>query len=87
MASGKPILTTYAGAIPEVVSEECGILMQKEDRDLLVKELSENMVKLLNDEELCKKLSENAKNVANKFSSEVYYKRFVEILKNKTANK
>lgn len=86
MASGKPILTTYAGAIPEVVSEECGILMQKENKDLLVKELSENMVKLLNDEELCKKLGENTKRVANKFSSEVYYKRFIEILKTRMIN-
>lgn len=82
MSTGKPIITTMSGAIPEIVIKDCGIILQKEDKELLVKELSESMIKLLSDEELCKKYSENAKKRAEYFSAEAYYKNYVEVLNN-----
>ncbi len=72
MAHGLPVVSTPVGGIPEVVKNgENGILVPKEDPD----SLSESVLRLLNDEELLKRLSNNAYEfVKQYYSIETYTK-------------
>lgn len=59
MISGKPIITTNVGAVPELINNnQNGILVDINDSDDIVNKL----IKLLEDDKLCESLSLNAKN-------------------------
>lgn len=62
MASGKAILSTTAGAIPEMVTKENGILVTPGD----VAALAEGLLSLSSNTELLKKMSENNRERAEK---------------------
>ena len=57
MACGIPVAGFKVGGIPEQVTEDCGILVNSKDTEALGRALE----KLLNDDELRKKFSENCK--------------------------
>lgn len=57
MASGKAIISTAVGAIPEVITEENGILVKAGD----IKMLSKAMIKCMTDVDMLKKMSVNNK--------------------------
>ena len=63
MSIGVPVITTNVGEIPSIVKNNYnGIMVERCD----VAALSENIIKLLNDELLCKKLSQNSLKMLNK---------------------
>lgn len=64
MASGKPIVATEVGGIPEIIkNEEEGILVKYGD----VEQLAENIMKLLSDSELRKRMGSTGKNTAKQY--------------------
>lgn len=69
LACGKPVVGTKLSAIPEVVSEECGILI---DDPFSYEELSKAIVLLLKDSELREKLGERGREIiVQHFSKEI----------------
>ncbi|CUT02767.1 Glycosyl transferases group 1 [Candidatus Kryptobacter tengchongensis] len=81
MASGVPVVATSVGGVPELISEsgiECGFLFEVGD---YIK-LAENVVKVLNDEILWRKLSENGVKKAKRFTVERFIKHYEQIYSN-----
>jgi glycosyltransferase involved in cell wall biosynthesis len=82
MAHGLPVISTPVGGIPEVITNgENGILIPKENPY----SLSEAILRVLNNEELLEKLSQNAYEIVRKYYSIQTYtenllKLYVEIL-------
>lgn len=81
MASGRPIITTYSGGIPEYVNDKCAILCHKDER--LEKELVNAFKWCIKNEVELIKMGEESRKQVQQFNSEQYYKDFVEILKSK----
>ncbi len=65
MASGKAILSTTVGAIPEVITEDNGILIEAGD----IEALASSMVRLSSEEDILIKMSDNNKRkIKDKYS-------------------
>ncbi len=76
MAAGKTVISTTVGAIPEVIKEENGILIEPGDTDAL----SDAMLKLSSDTGLLKSMSEkNIEKVRREYSMETMHKKISEI--------
>ncbi len=80
MASGVPIITTNSGAIPELVSDKCSIMLQKEDLNDLIENIASSIEMLLDNDELRKTMGIAGIKIAEKFSSKNYYDNFIKIL-------
>lgn len=80
MASGVPIITTNSGAIPELVSDKCSIILPKEDLNDLIKNIASSIEMLLDNDELRKTMGIAGIKIAEKFSSKNYYDNFIKIL-------
>jgi len=65
MASGKPVVATNVGGIPEIVNDKIGILVNPEDSVGLAEALN----KILKDKKLQEKMSKAAREQAMKYSS------------------
>lgn len=65
MASGKPVIATNVGGIPELVNDQTGILVNPEDPV----GLAEAINKLLEDKELREKMGENAREQSMQYAS------------------
>lgn len=66
MALGKPIVACRAGALPEIISEnKDGILVEPGN----ARQLSEALCKLLNDDELCRKMGKAGREKVNSLYS------------------
>lgn len=75
MACGKTIISTTVGAIPEVVTQENGILIEPGDVDAL----AEALVRCAEDSPMVKRMSEeNMKKVRRSYSMETMHKRLAE---------
>lgn len=74
LSSGKPLITTYSGGIPEYADEDSAIILR---RDNLVEQLTSAMNELLNNPDKCKQLSENALKLTKSWSVCEYYEEFV----------
>ena len=82
MSCGLPVVTFETGGVPEIVeNEKTGFVVEYKNGEKLVKALE----KLLDDDELRKKMVENAVNASKKFSSErmalEYLRLYEELLK------
>lgn len=77
LKSGLPIITTFSGGIPEYVSKECSIILDKNDNDKLVKELSKNIEILLVDENKIKGMSRKSVEISKNLTLENYYMNFL----------
>ncbi len=76
MALGKPVIASRTGGIPELIHHgEDGILVEKEDPE----ELAEAIIRLIDNDELLKKLSESALKKEKRFSIESTVDRTVEV--------
>lgn len=78
MASGVPVVATRVGGVPELIAEsgfECGLLFEVGD----YVGLAENVVKILSDEGLSEKLSENGVKKAQRFTVERFIDDYLEI--------
>ena len=86
MAAGVPVVATTVGGVPEVViHEETGILVEAGDSE----GLAEGIIRLLKNPELCKRLTEKAKQyVMDKYTMEHMIEKiealYLELLKRKT---
>ena len=77
MACGIPVIGSDTGGIPDIIKDgETGLLVRQKDSQDLVKQI----IRLLTDEDLRKKMVRNAHDlIETQFSWEVIAKRFIEI--------
>ena len=79
MACGIPVVGFHVGGIPEQVREDCGILVNPKDSEALGRALE----KLLNDDELRKKFSENCrKRVLQNYTIEKFTDNYIKVYNN-----
>ena len=79
LACSVPIVGFRVGGIPEQVSEDCGILVNPKDTEALGRALE----KLLNDDELRKKFSENCrKRVLQNYTIEKFTDNYIKVYNN-----
>ena len=75
MVLKKAIIATKVGAIPEILSGDCGLLIEKQN----IHQLSEAMEKYINDDALRREHGENAQNKAfTEFSDKVVYGQYMD---------
>lgn len=77
-AMGLPVITTNRGGIPEYVTNECGFILNA-DGDL-TGQLCDCLKLLVDDKSLRKQKGEAGLKNARKYFSDLYYKRFLEII-------
>lgn len=77
--SGLPQIATIAGGIPEFVNPEGSVLLERNDK--LVQNIATELKKLQNDKKNHKKISENNKKFAQKYTKASYYNTFMKIVK------
>ena len=76
MALSKPVIASSVGAIPEMLSEDCGVLVEPKN----VEELKNALSMLIHDKPLRIKLGENARNKAKqKYSMDVVFAKYVDV--------
>lgn len=79
MASGKAIISTTVGAIPEVVKEENGILIAPGD----VNALADALVRCSSDQQMSDRMSQNnIRKINEEFSMRIMHKRLLEYYDN-----
>lgn len=76
--AGIPVIATRVGGIPEYIDKNSTILIDNDFK--LVENLKNYMELLLNDEDRCKKMSVFSKENSKKYTKEIYYARFCEII-------
>jgi glycosyltransferase involved in cell wall biosynthesis len=76
ITSGVPLITTNSGGIPEYATDECAIILERDET--LVDNLANAMEKLVSDEATRKKMSDAAQKISKKWTIEEYYSRFIE---------
>ncbi|WP_366247711.1 glycosyltransferase family 4 protein [Terribacillus aidingensis] len=82
MAAGKPIISTNVGAIPEILGDSSGIVI--ENNSELIKNLSIEIINLANNIQKQKIYSDNAlKKVMAKYNADYYLEDLIKILKQK----
>lgn len=83
MAMELPVVSTDLSGIPELVTEDCGILVRPEDAD----ELADAIEKLYKNPELCIKMGENGrKRVENYFNAKKNYATLADIFREVAKN-
>lgn len=76
MAFGKPIIASSVGAIPEMLSDDCGIAIKPRNSNCIISALDE----LLNNKDLQNKLGHNAqKKVKENYSLDIVSKEYKKI--------
>ncbi len=76
MASGKPVLGTNIGGIPEIIQEDSGMLFEIRN----VNEIKEKMLKLLRDDKMRRRMGEKArKRVETNFTWDLSAKGYEEL--------
>ena len=80
MLSKVPVIISKRGGMQELVSNETGRTVELDDD--FVKNLSNSIDALLDDEDLRNKLGKKAYEFAKGFSQEEYYKNYVQAVKN-----
>ena len=83
LAAGLPLITTDVGGIPEYVSEESAVILNWSKN--FVSDLAAAMVRLAEDEEFRKRLTEHAFQNAEKYNAENYYHNFAAFMKEHTS--
>lgn len=79
MALGKPIVATNVGAIPDMLSKDCGLLVNPRDGEAL----KSSILSLVRDEKIRYELGMKAyRKVRQKYSSEIIFTRYLEIWRN-----
>ena len=79
LASGLPVIITDVGGMPETVNEKCGIVIRTGAE--IKEELKKEMVKLIVDSKLRKKMSIEAKKHARNFNEHTYFQSLSSVLK------
>lgn len=77
LTSGKPLITTKSGGIPEYANENCAIILS---RDNIIETLSKSIDDLLNEKEKCNQLSVKAFEHTKKWNAETYFNDFFALM-------
>lgn len=78
LASGKPVVSTYSGGVPEYVDDTCGVLVERGDG--LVDGLAKAIARLAGDPGLRERLGAGACEAARDLDTTSYYSRSCEIV-------
>ena len=78
LACGIPVIATKAGGLPEIVTEECGILIENDDH--VTENLVPAMKKLLRNKVLLQQMKTAARKRALKFTSSAMFAEFRKLL-------
>lgn len=78
LASGVPVIATNSGGIPEYMDENCGIIIQ--NNEYIVRNIFIGLEKLINDDKLRKKMSQEARNFVIQYNVKNYYENFCKII-------
>lgn len=84
MASGLPLIITNSGGLPEYAGTDCAIILNVDDD--LEDNIAKSIIKLYNNKSLRNKMSEIGLARSKKFSSEKYYKDYVDVILNKSSD-
>lgn len=80
MAAGIPLIITNSGGMPEYVTEETAIIVNKEND--LVSNLAKEMDFLCENPDKCVRMGKLAEEMSAKYDMSVYYEKLVEVFKN-----
>ena len=80
MAGGIPVITTIAGGIPEYVSEDAGILLER-DRDL-ISNLANALKILIDNKTLREAMGTKGRELAKEFAPSRFYRDYVNLILN-----
>lgn len=88
MALGKPIIATSVGAIPEMLSTNCGLLVEPKN----VEELKSSILSLIENEELRLRLGKNAiEKVQSQYTTDIVFNQYATLwskcIKDKSKNR
>lgn len=76
MMCGKAVIGTDVGAISDILSENCGVVIQPKNVEML----KEHIIKLMDDEKLRKAMGKNGNIKALKeYSSEIIFKKYTDL--------
>jgi hypothetical protein len=78
MATGLPIVITNSGGMPEYVNQNCAIILEKDEQ--LIQNLASTLEKLINDKERREYMGTKGIEMAKKYSTEINYIEFTNIL-------
>lgn len=78
LSCGLPIITTNSGGIPEYVNEKCALIYNRDEN--LIKNLSEGIDELINNNELRIKMGKESLEVSKALTLDNYYLNFIELL-------
>jgi glycosyltransferase involved in cell wall biosynthesis len=78
MASGLPLVVTNSGGLPEYVSDDCAIIVNRDEN--LINNLAHSIERLINDKKLRRSMGCAGKKRASQFSMSYYYNNFLKIL-------
>ncbi len=80
LACGLPVITTMSGGLPEIVTDKCGFLVERDGS--IVSRLQEKIEYILSSDALCSSMSHCARERSLNFDSKDYLKNFVNIIIN-----
>lgn len=75
ITSSKPIIASNIGGIPEIVTNQIGILVKPNDKE----ELTKAILKLIKDKKLRLKLGKEANRLYNEFSQEKFIEKMIDV--------
>lgn len=78
MASGLPIITTYSGGIPELVTSKNAFVLKKDEN--LIQNMSDKLDYLYENPNVRFEMGMESKKHSNKYSKESFYKNFVNLI-------
>lgn len=78
MSSGLPLIVTKSGGIPEIVDNECAIVLEKDNN--LIKNLTESIDELIEDANKRKNMGNHGRKIVEKYGMEKYLKNFYKVM-------
>lgn len=78
MALGVPLIVTRVGGMVEYVDDNVAIVLENDNK--LPQSLAEAITALSSNPQRCKEMSDSCRSKANSYSSELYYKNFVDLI-------
>ena len=84
LATRTPLVATRVGGLPEYVSEECAVLIDKNEK--LIENLAKAIDEVLIDENRRENMSKTARDFARQYDVNMFYERFVGIISEISSN-
>ena len=78
LISGKPLITTRSGGIPEYANDDCAIILERNSK--LVEHLTQAMVELANDPAERIQMEKNKNNYCKELGSSSYMQQYIQLM-------